>query len=70
MGLNEEEYTDIAEIQSMASGAVAASPFVRLSAGDQSWTGFETFQIEDGKIVRQSSFALGESPPFGNVLTA
>ena len=81
LGLNEEEYTGIAEIQSMASGTwqvsrIApvtvegefATTFVRLHAGDQSWTGVETFQIQDGKIVRQWSFALGETPPFDNAV--
>ena len=81
LGLNDEEYTGIAEIQSMASGTwqverIApvtvegefATTFVRLHAGDQSWTGVETFQIKDGRIVRQWSFALGETAPFDNAV--
>lgn len=77
-----QEYVGIESIQSLASGTwqaervapVAvdgeyATTLVRLTAGDQAATGVATFQIEDGKIVRQWGFAFGETPPFDNALT-
>jgi ketosteroid isomerase-like protein len=76
-----DEYTGIATIQSLASGTwqverIApvtvdgefATTFVTLHAGDQARTAVATFQIEDGKIVRQWGFALGETSPFDNAV--
>jgi hypothetical protein len=77
-----EEYVGIESIQQLASGTwqverIApvtvsgdfATTFVRLTAGDQAATAVTTFQIEDGKIVRQWGFALGETPPFTNAVS-
>jgi hypothetical protein len=77
-----QEYVGLNEIQPLASGTwqverIApvtvngeyATTFVRLTAGDQATTAVTTFQIQDGKIVRQWGFALGETSPFDNAVT-
>ena len=76
-----QEYVGLEAIQPLASGTwqverIAPVPvngeyattFVRLTAGDQATTAVTTFQIQDGKIVRQWSFALGETSPFDNAV--
>jgi hypothetical protein len=76
-----QEYVGLNAIQSLASGTwqverIApvtvngeyATTYLRLTAGDQAGTSVTTFQIKDGKIVRQWGFALGTTSPFDNAV--